>query len=128
MITVGKVKIDRIPDFFLERYDQEIAAWAGNFEKIGPVKTFVLKEGHLANVSPDPEQGAELVGVKLIAKMSSRGVEIEPLTWKDEVLIALHCEKLKKAGIGSKTFTPEPVRPGLPFFPNISNPPTKILE
>lgn len=129
MITVGRVKIDRIPDFFLERYDSEIAAWAGNFAKIGPVKSFVLREGHLSNPSPDPENGAELIQVKLIAKMSGKGVEITPYTPRDETLIALHCEKLKRAGLGSKQFTPEPVRPGLPAFPTIhANPVNKPTE
>ena len=128
MITVGRVKIDRIPSYFLERYDGEIAAWAENFAKIGPVKTFVLKEGHLSNESPDPEQGAELIGVKLIAKMSGKGVEISPFTARDETLIALHCEKLQKAGLGSKQFTPEPVRPGLPIFPTIHDRPVNTTE
>jgi hypothetical protein len=125
MITVGRVKIDRIPDFFLERYDHEIAAWASNFAKIGPVKAFILREGHLANPSPDPEQGAELIQVKLIAKMSGKGVEIKPFTPRDETLIALHCEKLQRAGLGSKQFTKEPVRPGLPMFPTINPTPTE---
>jgi hypothetical protein len=128
MISVGRVHIDRIPEFFLERYDREIAAWATNFEKIGPVKTFVLREGHLANVSPDPEQGAELIGVKLICKISRKGVEIAPYTPRDEVLIALHCEKLQRAGIGSKQFTPEPTRPGLPVFPTIHANPVRPLD
>jgi hypothetical protein len=128
MITVGRVKINRIPDFFLERYDREIAAWASNFEKIGPVKTFVLREGHLADSSPDPEQGAELLAVKLIAKMSGKGVEISPFTPRDETLIALHCEKLKRAGLGSKQFTPEPPRPGLPIFPTIHDRPVNTTE
>jgi hypothetical protein len=128
MITVGTVKIDRIPDFFLERYDREIAAWAQNFEKIGPVKSFILREGHMANVSPDPEQGAELIQVKLIAKMSRRGVEISPYTRRDETVIALHCEKMQRAGFRSKTFTPEPPRPGLPFLPTINPTPIKPTE
>lgn len=119
MITVGRVKIDRIPDFFMERYDSEVAAWANNFDRIGPVKSFILKEGHLAASSPDPEQGAELIQVKLIAKVSRKGVEITPYTKRDETLIALHCEKLARAGLRSKQFTPEPVRPGLPFMPAI---------
>ena len=123
MISIGRVKIDRIPDFFLERYDSEIAAWAQNFEKIGPVKSFILKEGHMAASSPDPEQGAELIQVKLIAKMSRKGVEISPYTPRDETMIALHCEKMSRAGFKSKTFTPEPPRPGLPFLPNIHQKP-----
>jgi hypothetical protein len=125
VISVGRIKIDRIPDFFLERYDRELAAWAANFDKIGPVKTFVLREGHLANPSPAEDQGAELIAVKLIAKMSRKGVEISPFTKRDETLIALHCEKLRRAGLGSKQFTREPDRPGLPFFPTINPTPTE---
>ena len=128
MISIGRVKIDRIPDFFLERYDQEIAAWANNFDKIGPVKSFILREGHLANPSPDPEQGAELIQVKLIAKMSRKGVEITPYTQRDQTLIWLHCEKLQRAGLGSKQFTKEPVRPGLPFLPTIHDKPVNTTE
>jgi hypothetical protein len=119
MISIGRVKIDRIPEFFMERYYSEIAAWAQNFEKIGPVKSFILKEGHMAASSPDPEQGAELIQVKLIAKMSRKGVEIAPFTPRDETMIALHCEKMQRAGFRSKTFTPEPPRPGLPFLPTV---------
>lgn len=128
MITIGRVRIDRIPDFFMERYDREIAAWANNFERIGPVKSFILREGHLASVSPDPEQGAELIQVKLIARMSRKGVEITPYTRRDETLIALHCEKLQRAGLGSKQFTAEPVRPGLPFMPTIHDKPLTDTE
>lgn len=119
MITVGQVKFDRIPDYFLERYDREIAAWAENFVKIGPVKSFVLREGHLAAPSPNPEQGAELIQVKLIARLSRKGVEISPLEPRDETLIALHCEKMERGGLGSKQYTPEPERPWIPFMPSI---------
>jgi len=119
MLTVGRVKIDRIPEYFLERYDAEIAAWAQNFAKIGPVKSFVLREGTLADLSPDPEHGAVLIQVRLIAKMSRRGVEIEPKTPRDETLIALHCEKLQRAGVPARAVLVEPARPGLPFMPKI---------
>lgn len=118
MITIGRVKIDRIPDYFLERYDDEIAAWASNFEKIGPVKAFVLREGYLADLSPNPEQGAQLIQVKLIAKMSRKGVEIAPFTPRDETLIALHCEKMTRAGVPSRAVLKEPERPWLPFMPD----------
>lgn len=119
MLTVGRVKIDRIPDYFLERYDTEIAAWAANFEKIGPTKSFVLREGYLSDLSPDPEHGAVLIQVKLIARMSRKGVEISPLTVRDETLIALHCEKMQKAGVAARAVMKEPPRPGLPFMPSI---------
>jgi hypothetical protein len=118
-IRVGRVKIRRIPDYFMERYDREIALWAENFRKIGPVKSIVLREGYLADLSPNEERGAQLIQVKLIAKMSGRGVEIEPFTQRDETLIALHCEKLQKAGIPARVVLVEPERPWLPFMPRV---------
>lgn len=118
-ITVGRVKISRIPDYFLERYDAEIAAWAANFAKVGPVKAFVLREGSLADPSPREEYGPQLIQVRLIAKMSRRGVEIEPKTPRDETLIALHCEKLQRAGVPARARLVEPPRPWVPFAPGI---------
>lgn len=117
MITVGRVKFDRIPDYFLERYDGEIAAWAQNFAKIGPIKAFVLKEGHFADSSPDPEQGAELIQVRLLARMSRKGVEIEPFTKRDAELIAKHCAKMQREGVAACAVLKEPPRPWLPFMP-----------
>jgi hypothetical protein len=55
--------------------------------------------------------------------MSRKGVEIAPYTPRDKTMIFLHCEKLQRAGLGSKQFTAEPVRPGLPIFPNIHDKP-----
>lgn len=120
MIRVGRVKIDGIPDYFLEKYDQEIAAWAQNFAKIGPVKSFILREGQLSDPSPDPEMGAQLIQVKLIAKMSRKGVEIAPYTERDRTLIALHCEKMQRARVPSNVVLPEPARPWLPFMPKVN--------
>jgi len=118
MLTIGRVKIERIPDYFLERYDDEIAAWAQNFAKVGPVKSFVLREGYLADISPREEYGAQLVAVKLIARLSRKGVEISPFTKRDETLIALHCEKLQRAGVKPRMVLAEPPRPFLPFMPD----------
>lgn len=118
MITIGRVKVDRIPDYFLERYDGEIAAWAENFAKVGPVKQIVLREGGLADLSPVEEQGAVLVAVKLIARMSRRGVEIEPLTERDAAMIRVHCEKMQRAGVPARAVLVEPERPWVPFMPS----------
>lgn len=115
MITVGRVKIDGIPDYFMERYDGEIAAWATNFAKIGPVKSIVLREGHLAGMS---ENGFDLIQVKLIAKMSRKGVEIRPFGERDRTLIALHCEKMERAGVPARAMLVEPERAGVPFIPD----------
>jgi len=119
MITVGRVKVDRIPDYFMVRYDDEIAAWAANFAKIGPVKGIVLREGHLSEVSPNEEQGAELLQVRLLAKMSRRGVEIEPYTKRDEEVIARHSAKLQRLRVDARAVLKEPERPWLPFMPRI---------
>lgn len=122
MITMGRVKIDRIPDYFLERYDDEIAAWAQNFAKIGPIKAIILREGNFADLSPNEEQGAELIQVRLLARMSGKGVEIEPFTHRDERLIANHCQKMQRHGVPARAILKEPPRPWLPFMPTVGKP------
>lgn len=121
MIKVGRVKYD-LPEWFMGRYDTEIAAWADNFEKIGPIKSIVLREGQLADCSPDPEQGAVLIQVKLICKMSSKGVEIGPFTERDRRLIAIHCQKMERLKVSPRLVLAEPTRPWLPFMPTVGRP------
>lgn len=121
MITVGRVKIDRIPDYFMERYDFEIAAWANNFDKIGPIKSIVLREGPFSDPSPDEEMGPVLLQVRLLARMSRKGVEIEPFTKQDEMLIARHCEKMRRLKVPARAHFKEPERPWLPFMPTVGN-------
>jgi len=121
LITIGRVKFLAVPDYFLERYDDEIAAWANNFAKIGPVKSFVLREGGFADPSPDPEQGAELIVVRLFARLSRKGVEIEPYTERDRRNIARHCEKMQRQGVPARAQLAEPPRPWLPFMPEIKH-------
>lgn len=116
MITV----FEKIPDWFVERYDGELCAWAANFAKIGPVKGIVLREGPFSDLSPDAEQGAVLLQVKLIARME-RGrerVTVGPLTERDEVLIARHCEKMERLKVSPRMRLVEPERPWLPFMPS----------
>lgn len=117
MLTV----FERVPDFFVERYDEELQAWGRNFGKIGPVKSVVLKEGVFSDVSPDPEHGAVLIQVKLIAKMERlrERVTVSPLTERDEAMIRQHCEKLQKLGIHPRQFSKEPARPWIPFLPTV---------
>lgn len=117
MLTV----FERIPDFFIERYDEELQAWGRNFGKIGPVKSVVLKEGPFADLSPDPEQGAVLLGVKLVAKMERLRdrVTVAPLGERDEAVIARHCEKMRRLNIHPRRFWKEPERPWLPFMPTV---------
>ena len=112
-----------LPDYFVDRYDEELKAWGENFQKIGPVKSIVLKEGMWAAPSPDPEQGAILIGVKLIAKISTqtKSVTISPYTEEDERKIRQHCERMQRDGVPARLFTKEPPRPWLPFMPTIGN-------
>ncbi len=119
MITVGSVRFFGIPEYFLERYRGEINAWALNIRKIGLVKSFVLREGYLSDLSPDPEQGAVLLQVKLACRPWSNGVEILPLEERDRELIIKHCEKLQRAGLPSNAVLREPERPWLPFVPDL---------
>jgi hypothetical protein len=118
-IRVGGTRFVNIPEYFLERYAPEINAWAENIRKVGLVKAFVLREGHLADLSPDPEQGAVLIQVKLKCRPWIGGVEILPLEERDERLIKNHCEKLQRAGLPARAFTKEPERPWLPFTPTV---------
>ncbi len=110
-----------MPDWFVICYDDEISAWGANFRKIGPIKSIVLREGHFADLSPDPEQGAVLYGVKLIAEISSRRdrVTVRPLSEQDEALIARHCEKMTRLGVDPRMVLKEPERAGIPFMPTI---------
>lgn len=117
-ITCGPVRFIDIPEYFLERYTDEINAWAANIRKIGLVKSFILREGFLADPSPDPEYGAQLLGVKLVCKPWSGGVEISPLHERDKALIARHCEKMQKARLPANAVLAEPPRPFLPFVPD----------
>ena len=114
-------EFDRIPEFFVIRYNEELEAWAGAFSRIGPVKAIVLKEGPFSDVSPDPEQGAVLIQVRLIAKMERlKGrVTVSPMGERDEEMIARHCEKMRKLNVHPRKFWKEPERPWLPFMPTL---------
>lgn len=118
-ITVGSVRFTGIPEYFLERYAPEINAWALNVRKIGLVKAFILREGYLADPSPNPEQGAQLIQVKLKCQPWLGGVEISPLEERDGALIAIHCDKLKRHGVAPNAILKEPPRPWVPFAPSI---------
>jgi hypothetical protein len=130
MITVGRMKVLRIPEYFMIRYDSEIVAWARNWAKLPMhdddpnqrVKSFVLREGWLADDSPNEEQGKELLQVKLIGRLSRRGVEIEPYRRVDERLIARHCTKLMRQNVHPLAHLRELPRPFMPFMPTIVKP------
>lgn len=119
IISHGDCHFIDLPEFFLLRYAREINAWAQNIRQIGLVKSFILREGHLADLSPNEELGAQLIQVKVKCQPTLRGVEISPLEERDRMLIWLHCEKLQKAGLPADAFTPEPERPWIPFLPTI---------
>jgi hypothetical protein len=117
MLTI----FERIPDFFIERYNEELCVWGRNFQALGCIKSIVLKEGALSDPSPDPEQGAQLLRVRLLARFEwlRQRMTVTPYSDADEMLIAKHCEKLQKRKQGPRMFTPEPPRPWLPFMPSI---------
>ncbi len=126
MITHGSTRFIDLPEYFLERYAQELNSWAENIRRIGLVKSIVLKEGYLADLSPDPELGAQLIQVKLKCRPWTDGVEISPLEERDVAMIALHCDKMQKAGIPAKAVLQEPARPWLPFVPaKVWDPPSR---
>jgi hypothetical protein len=108
-----------LPLYFLERYEDEFAAWAAEIPR-GEFKArrlFVFREGDVAEWSPDPEQGKQLLGAWLLAKISRAGVEISPYREADREAIAKHCERMQRAGIPSRARLIEPERPGIPTIP-----------
>lgn len=113
-----------VPEYFVHRYQAELRAWAANFKKIGTRKHIVLREGNLSDISPNPEHGAVLLRVALLAKIDRKAgddfeIVVSAASDQDEALIAKHCEKLQKAGIPSGMVLVEPERAGIPFLPKI---------
>lgn len=112
-----------IPDYFVHRYASELRAWAANFKKIGLIKTIVLREGGLSDLSPNEEQGAVLIGVKLLAKIDRlQGDDLQicasAASEQDEMLIRKHCEKMQRNKVPAGMVLVEPPRPGIPFLPD----------
>lgn len=121
-VTVFEYRSGRpMPDWFVERYDDEMQAWGRNFSKIGPIKHVVLREGYHSDLSPNPENGAVLYRVGLVAEVSSQRdkVTVRPLDEQSEALIARHCEKMQRLGIPARAVLVEPPRPGIPILPTI---------
>lgn len=122
MLTV----FERVPDWFIERYDDEMHKWGMNWRKVNynpddetSVHSIMLREGQLSDSSPDPKQGPELIFVKLIGKRFGSTMYVSPLTERDERLIALHCEKMERLKVSPRLVLPEPLRPWLPFMPTV---------
>jgi hypothetical protein len=120
MVRLGCWQFD-VPEYFVARYFLELVAWAKNFQKIGVIKSIVLREGYYSEASPDAEQGAELIQVKLLAKRGRRWVEVAPYRERDRRNIANHCQKLGDLGIPPTARLIEPPRPWLPFMPTIGH-------
>ena len=118
MVRLGCWRFD-VPDYFVARYFSELVAWAKNFTKIGVIKSIVLREGYYSESSPDEEQGAELIVVKLIAKRGLRFVEVAPYRERDRRNITNHCQKMRDLDIPPTAKLIEPPRPWLPFMPTI---------
>jgi hypothetical protein len=108
--------IKHIPEYFLQRYQREFAAWAATLQtgEFNPRRLFVFREGGAAECSPDPEQGPQLLGAWLLCKISRAGVEIEPFSERDREAIAKHCARMQRAGIAADAELVEPARPGIP--------------
>lgn len=112
-----------MPDYFVERYDDELKLWGANFSKIGPIKHIVLREGYFSDLSPNEEQGAVLYRIGLVAEVSSTRdrVTVRPLDEMSEAHIARHCEKMQRLGIPARAVLKEPERLGIPILPRIIN-------
>jgi len=112
-------EIRDIPQYFLERYQAEFNAWAAQIPtgEFHPLRLFTFNEGDVAPWSPDREQGRQLLGAWLFAKLSRSGVEIAPYRDSDKEAIFKHCERMRKAGIPARARLAEPPRPGIPGLP-----------
>lgn len=118
---------EKIPDYFVERYAEELGLWGKNLKKIGLTKHIVLNEGALSDLSPNEELGAVLIRVTLKAEIERLQNDrlrlvISPADERDERMIAVHCEKMVRNGIPSRVQLVEPERPGVPFMPDIRKP------
>lgn len=113
-----------VPEYFVLRYQLELREWARNLKKIGLAKHIVLREGQLSDLSPNEEQGAQLIQVALIAKIERvQGDEFEIVVSaadeEQERRIRKHCEKMERHGIPAGAVLVEPERPFVPFMPKI---------
>jgi len=112
-------QIRDIPDYFLERYKEEFARWAATLAtgEFKCTRWFAFNDGDLAPDSPCVEQGKQMLGAFLLARISRKGVEIEPLTHADHDAIMQHCERMNAGRVPAWAKLREPERPGIPGIP-----------
>lgn len=95
MLTV----FERVPDAFVELYDAQFRAWAGNFQKVGRFAAFRLKRPVEPSVLARDQR--RIVGVRLQADLDRRGDEprmvIRPQTDADEEAINRHVVDMRAA-------------------------------
>jgi hypothetical protein len=129
---MARTVFERIPEYFVIKYDAELMAWGRNFAKIGVVKHIVLSEGVFSDVSPDPGVGPVLRRVALRARETRSGttmidgllrkvaveVTVTPETEEDEMKIRNHCQKLVALGVDPRRPLTELPRAGVPFMPD----------
>lgn len=129
---MARTVFERIPEYFVIKYDAELMAWGRNFAKIGAVKHIVLSEGVFSDVSPDPGVGPVLRRVALRATVTRSGttmidglprkvaveITVTPETEEDERMIRNHCQKLVALGVDPRRPLTELPRAGVPFMPD----------
>jgi hypothetical protein len=115
---MGKWRVD-LPDYFVARYFDELVAWARQIPQgvFKPTRLIMFNEGAFADDSPDPEQGKELLGAWLLAKIGQRHIECGPYRDKDRDAINKHCAKMQRHRVGPRDRLVEPERPGIPTIP-----------
>lgn len=112
-----------VPDYFVQRYQDELRAWAANLKKIGLTKHIILREGIFSDPSPDEELGAQLIQIELKAKIEridgdELRIVVSASDDEHERRIKKHCEKLQRKKIPAGMVLVEPPRPGIPFMPD----------
>lgn len=112
-----------VPDYFVQRYQDELRAWAANLKQIGLTKHIILREGVFSDMSPDEELGAQLIQVELKAKIEridndELRIVVSASDDEHERRIKKHCEKLQRKKIPAGMVLVEPPRAGVPFMPD----------
>lgn len=129
---MARTVFERIPEYFVVKYDGELCAWGRNLQKIGPVKSFILREGVFSDASPDPEMGPVMIQVKLRMRVTRSGttmidgrsrevateITVCPESDADEQKIRNHCQKMERLKVNPRGVLTELPRAGVPFLPD----------